>query len=70
MEPKGRDFAALGMTVNPTVATAAPHMIPVSTLRRSITSIGLLLIETERSHAEVKKPVSRWLGSLTRGPAI
>ena len=43
MSAKGRDFAVWGITVNPTVATAAPHRIPVSTLRRSISFIGLFL---------------------------
>ena len=43
-EPKGKDFAALGMTVKPNVATAAPHTIPVITLRRSISFMGLLLV--------------------------
>jgi hypothetical protein len=44
MPAKGRDFAALGITAKPTVATAALHMIPVSRLRRSISFIGLFLV--------------------------
>ena len=39
-----QDFAALEMTVKPNVATAAPHTIPVITLRRSISFMGLLLV--------------------------
>jgi hypothetical protein len=40
MASKGKDFAASGITVKPSVAAAAPHRIPVSTLRRSISIIG------------------------------
>src|SRR5262245_15629924 len=78
MAAKGRDLAGLGTMAKPTLATA-PHRIPVSTLRRSISFIGFLLqldlaktsllLYELRGHAVGDEPCMTRLTTMAAMPA-